>query len=159
MMGFARQIAFVLLFLTLGAGGAVAAGFSLGGDVQNPAQMTVADLQALPPTNVSVTFLTSHGPESGSYTGVLLWTLLNNAVIAGDEKSRLHHTVLVSGSDGYTVAIAVGELDPNFEGKQVIIAYAKDGQPLSAAEGLRLIVPGDKHGGRAVKDVVHIEVK
>jgi hypothetical protein len=38
----------------------------------------------------------------------------------------------------------------------VIVAYAEDGKPL---DGLRLIVPGDKHGGRAVKDVVHIEVK
>lgn len=157
-MGF-RRIVFALLFMAAGASGAAAAGFSIGGDVQNPTQLTATDLQAMPPTNVTLSFLTSHGLESGSYTGVLLWTLLNNAMITGDEKSRLRHAVLVSGSDGYTVAIAAGELDPNFEGKQVIIAYAKDGKPLDPSDGLRLVVPGDKHGGRAVKDVTHIEVK
>jgi hypothetical protein len=92
---------------------------------------------------------------------VLLWTLLANAVtVDGPEKgAQLRHTVLVTGSDGHAVALAIGELDPKFEGKSVIVATAKDGKPLGPADGLRLIVPGDKHGGRAVRDIVHVEVK
>jgi DMSO/TMAO reductase YedYZ molybdopterin-dependent catalytic subunit len=154
-----RRIGIALLILCVSAGSAVAAGLSLGGEIERPAQLGVTDLQALPAVTVTVSFLTSHGPESGTYTGALLWTILNNATLGGDEKSKLRHTILVSGSDGYTVALAVGELDPNFEGEQAIIAYARDGKPLGPDDGLRLIVPGDKHGGRDVKDVVHIEVK
>ena len=52
----------------------------------------------------------------------------------------------------------MGEIDPRFEGKNVIVAYDKDGKPLSAAEGLRLVVPLDHHGGRAVRDIATIEV-
>ena len=35
----------------------------------------------------------------------------------------------VTGADGYVVALAVGELDPEFEGKSVLVAYARDGKP------------------------------
>ncbi|HEX4081153.1 MAG TPA: hypothetical protein VHX61_19995 [Rhizomicrobium sp.] len=48
--------------------------------------------------------------------------------------------------------------NPDFEGKNVILAYAKDGK-LAPADGIRLIVPGDHHGGRDVRDVVTIEVR
>ena len=48
------------------------------------------------------------------------------------------------------------ELDPNFEGKQVLVAYAQDGKPLPA---LRLVIPADAHAGRNVRDVVAIEVR
>ena len=56
------------------------------------------------------------------------------------------------------VALALGEIDPHYAGKVVILAY-QGGQPPSSAGSLRLIVPGDAHGGRNVRDVVRIEVK
>ena len=71
----------------------------------------------------------------------------------------LRHALFVTGSDGYVVTLGFGEIDPDFEGKQAIIAYARDGAPLPETDGLRLIVPGDKHGGRDVKDVAKIEVR
>ncbi len=161
-MAIGRRIVIAALALLLaGAAPALAAGLTLDGEVQKPQQLTASDLEAMPATSVQVSFVTGHGEESASYTGVLLWTLLANAVtVDGPEKdAQLRHTILVTGSDGYAVALAVGELDPKFEGKAVIVAYAKDGKPLDPADGLRLVVPGDKHGGRAVRDVVHIEVK
>jgi DMSO/TMAO reductase YedYZ molybdopterin-dependent catalytic subunit len=90
-----------------------------------------------------------------------LWTLLVDASVvdAPEKGAHLSHTILVTGSDGYAVALSMGEIDPKFEGKSVIIAYAKNGNPLGTEDGLRLIVPGDNHGGRAVRDVVRIEVK
>lgn len=150
----------------LGAGGAPSvvaadAGIAIDGQVQKTEHLTVSDLQALAPTSISVSFVTGHGQETGTYTGVLLWTLLTNAAIVdADQKQHLRHTIFVtSGADQYVVALSIGELDPKFEGKSVIIAYSKDGKPLDAEDGLRLIVPGDAHGGRAVKDVAHIEVR
>jgi DMSO/TMAO reductase YedYZ molybdopterin-dependent catalytic subunit len=143
--------------------GAIAAetGLTIDGQVQKTEHLTLSDLQALPSTSVSVSFVTGHGQETGTYTGVLLWTLLANAsIVDADPKQHLRHTIFVtSGADQYVVALSIGELDPKFEGKSVIIAYAIDGKPLDAQDGLRLIVPGDAHGGRAVKDVAHIEVR
>lgn len=162
-MAIQRQIVFAIFALFLGAASAAAAGtgIAIDGQVQKPGHLTLADLQALPPTTVSASFVTGHGQESGAYTGVLLWTLLTNAsIVDADPKLHLRHTILVtSGADQYVVALAIGEIDPKFEGKSVIIAYAEDGKPLDAQDGLRLVVPGDSHGGRAVKDVVHIEVR
>ena len=39
-----------------------------------------------------------------------------------------------------------------------MIAYERDGAGL-ADNGLRVVMPGDKRGGRYVRDVVEIEVK
>jgi hypothetical protein len=114
-------------------------------------------LQKLPPTNVPIAFMTDKGQESSTYTGALLWTVIGNAgpIDPPGKNTKLRHTYLVTASDGYAVALSEGELDPNFEGKSVILAYEKDGKP----SGIRLIVPGDKHGGRAVRDVVKVEVQ
>ena len=65
----------------------------------------------------------------------------------------------MTASDGYAVVLSEGEVDPDFEGKTVLLAYAKDGKPLNPSDGVRLVVPGDHHGGRAVRDVVKIEVQ
>ena len=87
--------------------------------------------------------------------------MLSNAGIVdqGGKSAHLHHTIIVTGRDGYAVALALGEIDPKFENKSVILAYAKDGQPLDPSMGIRLIVPGDQHGGRSVRDVVKIELQ
>jgi DMSO/TMAO reductase YedYZ molybdopterin-dependent catalytic subunit len=137
------------------------AGLTLDGLVDHPLHLSEADLAALPATELDASFQTHRGPEAAHYKGVLLWTLVGKAGISakdGDRRDRLHHYLLVTGRDGYAVAVAVGELDPDFEGKKAIVAYEADGKPLAADE-VRLVVPGDKHGGRAVRDVVHIEVK
>jgi hypothetical protein len=166
-MGFRRKVTIATLAILLSLGGATGSisaaetGIVIDGQVQKIEHLSAIDLQALPPTSVSVSFATGHGQETGTYTGVLLWTLLTNAVIIdSDPKLHLRHAIFVtSGADQYTVALSIGEIDPKFEGKSVVIVYAKDGKPLDAQDGLRLIVPGDSHGGRAVMDVEHIEVK
>lgn len=37
----------------------------------------------------------------------------------------LKHTLLITGRDGYTVALAIGELDSHYEGKSLILAYVR----------------------------------
>jgi hypothetical protein len=51
--------------------------FTVTGDVVAPATYALSDLQALPPTTESVTFQTMSGPQTGTFTGPTLWTLLN----------------------------------------------------------------------------------
>jgi DMSO/TMAO reductase YedYZ molybdopterin-dependent catalytic subunit len=134
---------------------------AIGGRVLHPQSLTLQDLQKLPSTHVQVSFATGHGTESGDYTGALLRTVLDNASPIDDpgKNARLRHTFLVSGRDGYAVALSQGEIDPDFEGKSVLLAYAKDGKPFDPVDGIRLIVPNDKHAGRAVRDVVAVEVR
>ena len=137
------------------------AGVTLDGLVEHPLNLSEADLAALPATELDTSFQTGRGPETAHYKGALLWLLVEKAGLSvepGNKRNSLRHYLLVTGRDGYAVAISVGELDPDFEGKQVIVAYARDGKPLDANE-VRLIVPGDRHGGRAVRDVIHVEVK
>ena len=135
--------------------------FAIVGAVKTPMQVTRADLGQLPSQEVAVSFMTGRGKEEGQFKGVLLWTLLDRAgVLDGTEKgAHLRHVVVVTGQDGYAVALSMGELDPKFEGKQVLIAYDENGTALPASDGLRLVVPGDHHGGRAVRDVEKVEVQ
>jgi DMSO/TMAO reductase YedYZ molybdopterin-dependent catalytic subunit len=137
---------------------AVDATLSIGGQVAHPLKLSADDLKQLPPTELDVTFETSHGPEKGHFTGALLWTVLNQAQLT-DTKGKhpdLHHTLLATATDDYVLAFSFGEIDPDFGNKPVIVAYARDGKPL---DGLRLIVPGDKLGARDIRDVVKIEVR
>jgi hypothetical protein len=98
---------------------------TISGQVRNPHEVTIEELQRLPPTSVQISFVTGHGPEAGTFTGTLLWRILNDAVlIDGPGKNAgLRHTIIVTGRDGYSVALSLGELDPDFEGKAVILAY------------------------------------
>jgi hypothetical protein len=129
----------------------------VSGLVASVQQLGPDDLRALPSAQVIADFVTDQGQEKGSYRGPLLWSVLDKAgVTDGTVKgAHLRHTVLVVGRDGYGVSIAMGEIDPKFEGKQIILAIEKDGKALGAP---RLVVPGDHHGGRAVRDVVRVEV-
>jgi DMSO/TMAO reductase YedYZ molybdopterin-dependent catalytic subunit len=131
---------------------------TVGGTVQHPLTLTIADLRAMPATDVTVSQQTDRGPAQGKFHGVLLWSVIDGArLVNGTQKNAyLRHTILVSGSDGYAVALSEGELDPKLEGKQVLLAYEKDGARLATP---RLVVPGDAHAARAVHDVVTVEVK
>lgn len=141
------------------------AGLSLQGRVARPRTFTAAELQALPPTTVELDAAEGHdgrpATPAGShaaYTGDLLWSLVDGAGLVDEPGARTHlqHTIIARGQDGYAVALAVGEIDPKFEGKPVIVAYARDGQ---AMPGLKLVVPNDRRGGRSVRDLVSIEVR
>jgi hypothetical protein len=117
-----------------------------------------ATVEQLPASEQKVSFLTGRGPEQATYTGALLWSVLERAqMLGGDPRARLRRTVFVTGRDGYAAVLALAEIDPDFEGKQVLLAYRRDGQPMDG-HALRLVVPGDRRGGRSVGDVVRIDL-
>lgn len=126
----------------------------IDGLVKQPLHLTASDLAALPSTDAPL-------PDT-SFAGPSLWSLLDKAGFGDDlanRKTRAKHYILATGSDGYEVVIALGELDPDLEGKSVIIALKRDGKPLDPKDGFRLVVPGDHHGARGVHQLVHLEVK
>lgn len=136
----------------------------LAGQVQNRRTLTLDDLQAFPAAQANVTFSAGNTPRvSAAYTGVLLWDLLTEAklvTIPAVKNDLLRRYVVATGSDGYQVVLSLAELSPDFGGQQVLVAYAQNGQPLDAGSGgfARLIVPGDKAGGRNVSNLVSIKV-
>jgi hypothetical protein len=162
---------------SLVAAALIAASLGLPGNAATPADQRPADqsivgtsfveqthpidpamVEQLPGIDEKVSFLTGHGPEEAAYTGALLWSVLEHAaMLGGDRRARRRHTIVVTGRDGYAAALALAEIDPEFEGKQVLLAYRRNGQPIER-NALRLVVPGDRHGGRSVRDVVRIDL-
>jgi hypothetical protein len=67
---------------------------------------------------------------------------------------------MVTGADGYQVALGWGELDPEFGAAPILLAYLSDDKPMGDKQGMaRLVVPGDKRGGRYVSMVKSIELR
>jgi hypothetical protein len=131
----------------------------LSGAVKTPLVLDNATLNGFPVASVEVSFATASGSTKGTYTGVLVWDLLKKAeLVNGSGKgATLRHTLLVTADDGYAVALALGELDPSYGNKKVLLAY-KSTDNSASFDHLRLLVPGDVHAGRAVHNVVSIEV-
>ena len=116
-------------------------------------------LARLPAIKVGVSIGTMNGALQGTFEGPLLWTILENAEAVDPKKphKQVSETILVTGSDGYTAVFGAGEIAPEFEGKQILLAERLDGKPLGP-DHLRVVVPGDRRGGRSVRDVVRIAV-
>jgi len=127
--------------------------------VSHPGTFTLADLQAFPKVTVTIN---AQPIGAHSFGGALLYSLLQQAgimIISTRKNDILRKAVLVTGTDGYSVAVALGEIIPRFANKQVILAYEEDGKPLPQADGFaRLIVPGDVFAGRYVSNVAQVAV-
>ncbi len=128
------------------------------GQVQTPLHLGIADLKALSAKTVDFSFHTMHGDDHHAWTGALLLDVIGKAGLKNEnvKSAALRHVIFVQGKDGYETALAYGELDPQAEGKQVLLAYQRDAEPLQEP---RLIVPGDKGGPRQVHDVTMIDVR
>ena len=140
---------------------AAAESFIIDGQVKQTLTLTVAELRKMPSVTVDVAYEGEGKIQKSQFTGVLLLDVLNKAgVIDGAGKGgRFRRVLEVAGSDDYVIAVAMGEIEPNLEAKQVLVAYLRDGKPVEPAGSVRVVVPGDKHGVRGVRDVVHITVK
>jgi hypothetical protein len=138
-------------------GHAQADGVVIKAGPETKATLSIDDVAQLPATKVK--FATDHGKHEATFEGPLLWTVLEHsgAISAKQVHAHVRQTVAIAGSDGYTAILALGEISPEFEGKQVILAEREDDKPLAAGH-LRIIVPGDHRGGRSVHDVVSITV-
>lgn len=130
----------------------------LEGLVSHPQTLTRSSLESFPKHTVTVTFQTGHGEQTGTYTGALLWDVLKSAAIIDRGKgSMLQRTISIEGRDGYVVVISLSEIDPDYGNHNALLAYDRAGT--AAQAGVRLILPRDRRGGRAVNDMAKIAVK
>jgi len=130
--------------------------FKVIGRIGHPKIYKLADLKALPAHTVSVSFQGPGGIQNHSFTGALLNDIVAPAAPRFDANRKndfLRWSARVHATDNYEVIVAFGEFDPGFENKQVLIAYADNGQPLTDTGFARLVVPNDAKGGRYVSNV------
>jgi Oxidoreductase molybdopterin binding domain len=167
------RVFFVALLLAGVGGSAFAAScpggpttsFSVTGQVQNPTVFDMRVLQQLPTTQENVTYFSAGSVVTQSFTGALLWDLLNNSPVGGIvtnsaiKNDILHKIVIVTGSDCYQSVFGAGEIDPFFAGDQIMVAYAVGGQPLGSIGFARIVAAGDKAGGRFVSMIANIDVE
>lgn len=133
---------------------------AITGQVRHPVAYGLDELRRLPGATVQWTARTGKGEQTAFYEGPLLWDLVRaaepidapGAGAAG--RSHLQHVIIARGHDGYAVAIAMGEIDPEFEGKKVLVSLPRPGQAT-----LQLAVPNDSRAGRGVHDLAELEVR
>jgi len=97
-----------------------------------------------------------------NFEGVSIKSVLEKAGIIFGESMKgkqLTNCLLVEAADGYRVVIALPELDPGFTDKQVVLAFLRDGKPLSDKEGpYRIVIPDEKRMARWVRQVTALKI-
>lgn len=131
---------------------------SVTGLVATPLHLTMADLGSFPAIHVSASQISGRGPVPLECTGAALSAIIAKAGlnVGKGNNAKLAHSVVITADDGYAAALSLGEIDADYGNQNVIIATQCNGKPM---DGPRMVVPGDRHGGRAVSGVVSIEVK
>ena len=158
-MRLARAAAAVAAAVLLaGPAAAQAPTLTLDGKVKQPRHFALADLKKLLAQHADVTYQTDRGPVTASFTGVLLWSLIEAAggLDDSEKNAAVHHAIRVTAKDSYVMVTSTGEIAPDLGGKQALVAYERDGKPL---DDFRIVMPGDKHGARNVRDVITITVE
>jgi len=131
---------------------------TVSGDVNIPQSLTLDALRALPSRTEAVTFDTKAGSESHTYTGCSLDAVVTQAQPVGDPAAKhplLSLAILATGADGYSAALAWGEVSESMVPRPPMVAYAEDGNPLQQP---RLVVPVDTDGARYVRDLIELRV-
>jgi hypothetical protein len=167
-----RTLSAALLLIGIGGSplqaacpGGVSSYFKVAGEVTNRAVFDLNKLEQFPPAQENVTYFAAGSVVTESFTGVLLWDLLNNAPVNGIvtdptiKNDILHKVIIVTGTDCYQSVFGAGEINPSFGGSQIMVAYATGGQSLGSAGFARIVAPGDKAGGRFVSNIATIEVR
>ena len=167
-----RTFSATLLLIGVGASplqaacpGGVSNYFNVTGEVTNRVVFDLNKLEQFAPAQENVTYFAAGSVVTESFTGVLLWDLLNNAPVNGivtDPNTKndiLHKVIIVTGTDCYQSVFGAGEINPSFGGNQIMVAYATGGQSLGSAGFARIVAPGDKAGGRFVSNIAKIEVR
>jgi DMSO/TMAO reductase YedYZ molybdopterin-dependent catalytic subunit len=128
----------------------------VGGLVNRPLVLSLADIRALPATHQFITLSCISNPVGGDLIGTTRWSGVSlQQVLARSGVARSATHLRVTSADGFFEAVSIDAIrsDP-----RVMLAYAWDGVPLSTEHGypLRLYVP-DLYGMKQPKWIASIE--
>lgn len=132
----------------------------IGGNVQTPLTLTVADLKKMPRKTLSVVNPRSQKKET--YEGVPLEEILRKAGVRNGEHLRgaaMSTGVVAEAADGYVVLFSLAELDSGILDGDIIVADTLDGAPLPEKEGpFKIVAPHDKRPARWIRMLKSINV-
>jgi len=133
--------------------------FTVEGEVLRPLKLTQDGLYKLRQTEVKAK--DREGMEH-TFKGVRLVDILDSAGVTLGKDLRgenLVKYVVVRAVDGYEVIFSLPEVDPEFSGQTIILAYEVDGKPLPKGEGpFRIVAPNDKRQARWIRQLTSIKV-
>lgn len=134
----------------------------LGGEVERPVSLTVADLrERWEQHRADVVFhCATSGPRHHVFEGPLLREVVDAAKPAFDarrRKDRSRFLLAVTGGDGHHTVLSWAELDADFGNVPVLLATAMDGERLDTA-GSQLVVPSDHCGARYISAITNVWV-
>ena len=137
---------------------------NLTGAIANPKSLTYAALSKYTPSKMTVSYFSgSSGLVTKTFVGVPLYDLITEASVNTDSTRKndlLRKYLVMNATDCYQVIVALAEILPGTGGQQAMVAYATVDAagittPLDDTEGaFRLVMPGDKTGGR---DIFHLK--
>jgi len=120
--------------------------------------LTAPEIEGLPRVKVT----TGASSAAATFEGVALRAVLEKAGVGLGETlkgKRMASCLLVEATDGYRVVIALPEIDPAFNDKQMVLAFLKDGKRLNDKEGpYRLVIPDEKRMARWVRQVTTLRI-
>jgi DMSO/TMAO reductase YedYZ molybdopterin-dependent catalytic subunit len=132
----------------------------VGGAVDTPFAVSLADLKQMPRKTLRVE--NARDRKTDVYEGVALDALLQKAGLPHGEQLGgpwMTAYILVEAADNYRVVFSIAELDSSFEDSEVLVADTLNGAPFGSGQGpLKLIVPHEKRPGRWVKMLKSITV-
>ena len=123
------------------------------------AELTLADIQALPSIEVDKEIISGNGADqSGRFTCVALNVLLDQFAPDWSDGAS---AVICRAADNYTSTFSVGEVTTEYN---ILLAYLLDGQELEgqADDGygpFRLVIPDDAFGNRSTYWLCRVEVE
>lgn len=123
------------------------------------AGLTLAQLRALPLQEMSIV---ERDGGSATYQGAWLGDVLDlgcDSTAKLDKHGVLRAAVKVIGSDGFVAVVALAEAVPDYRERPVMLAWSREGKPLSDRHGpLQLVLADDRRPGRNVRQVSRLEV-
>jgi hypothetical protein len=148
----------ILLALTLHTALASAQQLTVQDESGKKTVLTAPEIEGLPRVKVT----TGASSAAATFEGVALRAVLEKAGVGLGETlkgKRMASCLLVEATDGYRVVIALPEIDPAFNDKQMVLAFLKDGKRLNDKEGpYRLVIPDEKRMARWVRQVTTLRI-
>lgn len=153
-----RPFPHVLIVLLLGAALAQCQQLTIQAEGGKQTVLARSDIESLPHVKVA-----THGSENtATFEGVAVRTVLEKGGVEFGHSmrgKRLASCLLVEAADGYRAVISLPEIDPDFNHKQIVLAFFEDGKPLDAKAGpCRIVIPDEKRMAGWVRQVTTLKI-